>query len=553
MLKRLFIRNYAIIDELELELAEGLSIITGETGAGKSILLGALGLILGKRADTKSLFDSSQKCIIEGRFDIQAYQLQDFFAEHELDYEQELIVRREITPSGKSRSFINDTPANLKVLQTLGTYLIDLHQQFDTLYINDSSFQLELLDALANQREEALNYRRSYRQLLEIEREIEGLEEERRRAAREQDFLSFQVNELREAELAAGELAQLEAEQHLLSNADQIQQVCAAISRLLIEDETSLSDQLSLASSQLSPLAKGNEQFGDIFERFHSLQAEVDALGSELNDLAEGTDHNPERLQEVDQRLGELLRLQQKHGVSSEEELLDIQRELETQLSSFTAIDDDLKNKQERQAKLLASLEKQAKALRKGRQKVAKGFAQEVEQQLATLAMEQAQLVVDFQALDAPGPHGLDEVNFLFTANKGSRLQKIKDAASGGEMSRLALVTKRLVAAAMALPTLIFDEIDSGVSGDVAQKMGHILNDLSQHHQTVVITHSPQVASRADRHFFIYKTEEAGSNRTTTKLRQLNDDERVRAIATMLSQSPPSDSALENARELIRG
>ncbi|MEL6669448.1 MAG: DNA repair protein RecN [Bacteroidota bacterium] len=553
MLKRLSIRNYAIIDELDLELAEGLSIITGETGAGKSILLGGLGLILGKRADTKSLLDPSRKCVVEGCFDIEAYKLRDFFEAHELDYDEELIVRREITPSGKSRSFVNDTPVRLNLLQSLGAFLVDLHQQFDTLYINNGDFQLELLDALADQRSLVSDFRRSYRRYLELNRELEDLQEKQRQATREQDFLSFQVNELREAELQAGEMAQLEAEQHRLSQAEDIQQICSGIARLLTDDETSVGEQLSQASAQLHQLTGKDTQITQLYERLHGLELELQALSEELTDLADGTEGNPQRLQEVDQRLSEILRLLQKHGLQNEAALIEEWQKLEDQLANFTAIDDELAAKTVERDQLLSQLTEMGESIRAGRQHVAPAFASQIVDQLSELAMPEAQLEIDFKPLESPGPHGLDEVNFLFSANRGSRLQRIKDAASGGEMSRLALVTKRLVAAAMALPTLIFDEIDSGVSGDVAQKMGRILKDLSGHHQVVVITHSPQVAGRADRHFFIYKSNQSEDERTTTKLRLLNEDERVRAIATMLSQSPPSDSALENARELIAG
>ena len=551
MIKRLHISNYAIIEELTLDFADGLSIITGETGAGKSIVLGALSLILGGRADTKTLFDDSQKCVIEGRFDIAAYQLQEFFEAHDLDYDPELIIRREITPSGKSRAFINDTPATLKVLQQLGATLIDLHQQFDTLYINNSSFQLQLLDALAGQRSEVEAYQSDYQQLQDTRRRLRQLRDEQAQARREQEFLEFQVNELEEADLRAGEQEELEAEQHRLANADEIKQLTSGAFHFLTEGESSVSDRLMAIAVRLTPLAAGDPQLRGISERFESIRLELDEVASDLEAFGEETEVNPARLEEIEERLNLLYRLQTKHSVKDNEALLEIYNDLSSRLGHFSDLGGNITKLERQEKQLLDRLQQQGSKLRKGREKVAPDFATNVRKQLADLSMGNARLQVDFRPLDQPGPDGLDEVRFLFSANKGGKLQSIKDAASGGEMSRLALVTKSLVASAMALPTLIFDEIDSGVSGDVAQKMGRILTDLSAHHQVVVITHSPQVASRAHRHYFVYKTDKQNADRTITQVRELNKEQRVKAIATMLSQNPPSDSALKNARELI--
>ncbi|THH41283.1 DNA repair protein RecN [Neolewinella litorea] len=551
MIKRLHIRNYAIIEELTLEFATGLSIITGETGAGKSIVLGALNLILGGRADTKTLFDDSRKCVIEGRFDIAAYDLRPFFADNDLDYDAELIIRREITPSGKSRAFVNDTPVNLKVLQELGSTLIDLHQQFDTLYINNSDFQLELLDALAGQREAVRAYRQEYQQLQQVKRRLHQLREEQAQARREQEFLEFQVNELEEANLRENEQESLEAERHRLSNADEIKQLTSGVFHYLTEADESVTDRLLAISVKLTPLAAGDPQLQSISERFESIRLELEEVASDLEAFGEDTDVSPERLEEIEERLNLLYRLQTKHSVKTNGELLEIFRELSACLDHFSDLGGSITKLEKEQEKLQARLVEQGKALRKERQRVAPDFAGKVQRQLGELSMANARLQVDFTPLAQPGAQGLDEVRFLFSANKGGKLQAIKDAASGGEMSRLALVTKSLVASAMELPTLIFDEIDAGVSGDVAQRMGRILTDLSRHHQVVVITHSPQVASRAHRHYFVYKTDKSDADRTITQVRELNGDERVTAIATMLSQNPPSESALKNARELI--
>ena len=551
MIQRLHIRNYAIIEELQLDFADGLSIITGETGAGKSIVLGGLSLILGGRSDSKTLFDDTRKCIIEGRFNIAAYDLKAFFEEQDLDYDDELIIRREITPSGKSRAFVNDTPTNLKVLQQLGSTLIDLHQQFDTLYINNAAFQLELLDALAGQKEQVTTYRKLYTTLQAHQRRLNELNEARAQARREQEFLEFQVNEFGEADLSPGEQEGLEGERHRLSNADEIKQLTSGVFHYLTEGDNAVSDQLTTIAQKLTPLAAGDPKLKELYDRFEGLRLELDEIAADLEAFGEETDINPERLEVVEERLNLLYRLQNKHSVTSVKELIAIYDELSGRLFEFTNLDGEIEKLMTAQEKVRKALLKSGTTLRKGRQKVAPGFSKQVQERLAELSMENAQLVVDFQALEKPGPHGLDEVQFLFSANKGGKLQSIKAAASGGEMSRLALVTKSLVAKAMKLPTLIFDEIDAGVSGDVAQKMGRILTDLSRHHQVVAITHSPQVASRADRHYFVYKQDREDAERTITKVRELNQEERIRSIAVMLSQNPPSDSALENARELV--
>lgn len=551
MIQRLQIQNYAIIEELQLDFASGLSIITGETGAGKSIVLGALSLILGGRTNAKTLFDASRKCIIEGRFDVAGYELRSFFEENDLDYDDEMIIRREVTPSGKSRAFVNDTPTNLKILQELGGTLIDLHQQFDTLYINNPVFQLELLDALAGQKEQADTYRAQYADLQKTRRQLKQLHEEQASARREQEFLEFQSNEFEEAALVVGEQEELESEQHRLSNADEIKQLTTGIFHYLNEGENAVSDQLATIGIKLNALSQGDKQLSNLNERFESLRLELDEIAADLEAFGDEIEADPQRLEEVDERLNVLFRLQTKHSVKTVEELIEIYDELSGKLGHFANLDGEISKLEGKEKKLVAELLRQGNQLRKGRQKVAPGFSKDIQRQLADLSMENARLVVEFTELADPGPHGLDELQFMFSANKGSKLQTIKDAASGGEMSRLALVTKSLVASAMNLPTLIFDEIDSGVSGDVAQKMGKILTELAEHHQVVVITHSPQVASRADRHYFVYKQDKDGVDRTITRVRELNKEERIRSIAVMLSQNPPSDAALSNAKELV--
>jgi DNA repair protein RecN (Recombination protein N) len=549
MIKSLEIRNYALIESLRLEFADGLTIITGETGAGKSILLGALGLVMGKRADTKALYDFSEKCIVEALFDVSAYDLAGYFEAHDLDYAAEVVIRREILPSGKSRAFVNDTPATLPVVQQLSGVLIDLHQQFDALDMHEVSFQLRVLDALAGNKDLLKAYQERYQAFERDRRQLEELKARDARMASEADFLQFQRDELREAQLQAGEQEELEAEQERLANAQEIRQALAGAYQQLVERELSTLDQLDELGQVLSPLEKLGGELRELAERFHGLRLELRDLAGELECQAERTELDPERLAEVQARLDLLYRLQKKHQVTSAEELLNVQAELEGKLKDMGDLSGRIAQLEARLQKEESVLQQQAEALHRRRAARIPDFESEVEGFLALLAMEHARLEVRLQERGDLGPTGTDEVHFYFSANKGGRLQLIKDVASGGELSRLTLVTKSLVADAIPLPTLIFDEIDTGVSGDVALKMGNILRALSDKHQVVSITHSPQIASKADVHYFVFK--EVGEDRTFTRIKRLDREERIHSIATMLSQNPPTESAIENAKELL--
>lgn len=549
MIKRLLIKNYAIIEDLEINFSDGLTIITGETGAGKSILLGALGLVMGKRADTKSLYHEDQKCIVEGVFDISPYDLQPFFTENELDYDQELLVRREINPNGKSRAFVNDTPVNLKVLQSLSSALIDLHQQFDTLDLNQLSFQLKMLDALADNRERLQHYRREYRSYTAHQRQLAELTERDRQAKKEADFVAFQLQELEEAELLPDEQESLEEELNVLNNAEDIKRTLGESFQFLSESEQSVIGQLESIGQALYQLKDFDSKLGQLYERFQGSLVELQDLSTSFEDIAEDVEFNPQRVEEVQGRLDLIYRLQTKHGVQSNAELLEIQDNLQEQIDGFSSLSQEIQELRKTLEAQEARLLDMAKDLSERRKSVVPDFEKKVIKRLAKLSMEHAQLQVEFNLLKDLGPSGWDEVRFLFAANKGSRLQEIREVASGGELSRLALVIKSLVARAIPLPTLIFDEIDSGISGDVALRMGEILRKLSDEHQVVAITHSPQIASKADTHYFVYK--EIKDERTITRVKDLDEDGQIETIAVMLSQHPPSASALENARELI--
>ncbi|WP_421800547.1 DNA repair protein RecN [Haliscomenobacter sp.] len=549
MIKRLHIRNYAIIEYLDIDFARGLTIITGETGAGKSILLGALGLIMGDRADTKSLYNQEEKCIIEGIFDLGAHDLRDFFAENDLDYETEVVVRRELTPSGKSRAFVNDSPVTLKVLQDLSAELIDLHQQFDTLDIHNLSFQLRMIDALAGNKELLLQYRNIYREYSASQRRLSELLNRNEQSTKEMDFIQFQLEEFNKAELVAGEQETWEEELTRLSHAEDIKRTLGMAFDILTENEQSIVGQMQSLSVALVTIGKYAPKLGEYSDRFANMIFELREMSNEFEKVADQTDYDPERIQEVQQRLDLIYRLLKKHTVSSVDELLAIQANLEQQLAGFADLGNEIGALRDKIKVQEEQLYRWADELSDRRQAVIPGYEQKVVDMLTQLAMPYAQLKIENRKLEHLSPTGLDEVQFLFAANRGSRLQQIKDVASGGELSRLALVTKSLVASAIPLPTLIFDEIDSGISGDVALKMGNILRNLSNEHQVVTITHSPQVASKADRHYFVFKVDKP--DRTITNVRLLSDDDRVRAIAVMLSQSPPSESALVNARELL--
>jgi DNA repair protein RecN (Recombination protein N) len=561
MIQRLLIRNYAIIESLEIEFAEGLTIITGETGAGKSILLGALGMILGNRADTKVLYNASEKCVIEGYFDVTAYDLKDFFETHEIDYDQNTVVRRELTPQGKTRSFINDTPVNLGQLREFTGRLVDLHQQFDTLDIHDTSFQRQMIDALAAKAPTKSNghslayplsiYREKFKKWQTDRKQLAEWQEKTERAAREIDFLNYQLEEFNKAELIEGEQSQLENDQECLQNAETIKRNLSAAYQAISEDENALVGQLRSITALVSQVKKYTPSVSRLHERLESLIFELDDIGSELDTIAEDTEYSPERIAEIQNRLDIIYKLQKKHGVSTIEELLSIQTDLQKQLDAFGDLSEDIARLEKTIADQAAELKTLSAELTAKRQAVTPDFEKQVETMLHQLSMENAQLRVQITESKELTATGADDIQFLFAANRGARLMPIKEVASGGELSRLALCTKSLVASAIPLPTLIFDEIDAGVSGDVALKMGHILQNLAGHHQVVVITHSPQVAAKAHKHYFVYKTNVG--DRTYTKVRPLNLDERIRSIATMLSQNPPSASALENARELVAG
>ena len=549
MLRSLKIKNYALIRKVELDFSKGLTIITGETGAGKSIMLGALGLIMGKRADSKSLFDKEKKCVIEAEFKLKDERLKPFFQEQEMDFEKHTVVRRELHPSGKSRSFVNDSPVTLKQLSALSALLIDLHQQFDTLDIHQVDFHVQVVDALADNKDLMRSYITKYRTYQTLLKERVRLLALQEASLKEKDFVSFQLNELLEAGLDPGEQQGLEGELKMLENAGEIKQTLGGIYEQLANSEISVLSQMEALKVAMGPVSKLSPSLESLGERFQSLYFELQEISTDFEQVAESTDIDQQRLQEVRERLDVLYKLQNKHFVASDTELLDIQKGLQDKLDAFVSMDDDLEKVQSSIIQLREELVLDSETLRKKRNAVIPNFEAKVKEQLALLSMEHATFEVRMSVFDEPGPSGMDGMEFMFNANRGGELQSIKDVASGGELARLTLVIKSLVASAIPLPTMIFDEIDTGISGDVALKMGNMLETLAEEHQIVTITHSPQIGAKGKLHYFVYK--EVGENQTYSNIRKLNVDERVGVLAVMLSQDPPSDSAIENAKELL--
>ena len=549
MIKKLLIQNYALIEALELEFPSGLTIITGETGAGKSILLGALGLIMGNRADSRSLFDENKKCVVEAYFSIEKYGLASFFENNEIDYEDDLIIRRELTPAGKSRSFINDTPVNLKMLQDLSAELIDLHQQFDTSDIHDQNFQLKMVDALADNAHLLTKYRKEFREYAALKKQRDEIISMSQASQREIEFLNFQWDELDKANLQLGEEDSLEEELTRLTHAEDIKRILGATFSQLEESETSILTQLSDIAQSLSQVRRFDDVVGRLYERLVTSQIELRELSRDIENRYDVIEYDPDRLKTVQERLDMLNRLLNKHQVANIGELIEFRAKLASRLESFANRNMDIAAIETRISHLQNQLEQVAGVLNERRVAVIPSFEDKIHQRLSLLALENARLEVHCQSVEDLGPNGKDSVFFLFAANRGSRMLPIKDVASGGELSRLALVIKSLVASAIPLPTLIFDEIDAGISGDVALKMGNILRTLSNEHQVITITHSPQVAAKADTHYFVYKEEMP--ERTLTCVKTLDKEGRIFSIASMLSQNPPSAFAIENAKELL--
>ena len=550
MLTHLHIRNYAIIAQLDLDFPTGMTVITGETGAGKSIVLGALGLIMGNRADTKTLMNPDEKCIVEANFDISSYDLKNLFQSLDLDYADELLIRREINPNGKSRSFVNDTPVTLDVLQSLSDELIDIHQQFDTLNLQKPQFQLQVIDALAVNRENVLQYQRIFREYKTLQNELIALVERESNATSEMEFLQFQWNEIAQANVTLGEATQLENELIRLNAGEEIKKATAQIVHGLDESENTTIEAIQSYLTLLNPVKDADADIAEVYSRLFSIKEDLKDINRQLMMISDATEYDQEAIFNTSQRLNTINKLLFKHNVTSDAELLEKQKDIAEKLSNFSSVKHRISEVQTQIRKIEADLHQRANTIGEKRQSIVSKFESNVKALLSDLAMPHANIKVDIAESSELTTTGNQTLRFLFSANKGNALLPVKDVASGGEISRLTLVIKSLVADAMTLPTLIFDEIDMGVSGEVAQKMGRILHELARKHQLITITHSPQIAAKGTNHIFVFK-QDIG-HRTVTSLRTLDQNERLIEIAKMLSGDPPSESAILNAKELLQ-
>lgn len=549
MLQKLSIRNYALIDSLDIEFDKGLNIITGETGAGKSIILGALSLILGQRAESKYFFNQDKKCVIEGSFVLADENLKELFEENDLDFSNESLLRREISIDGKTRSFINDTPVNLSILKQIGEKLIDIHSQHATQEINDADFQLLIVDSLANHQPLLLNYRNGFKKLKQDTSLLKKLTAEADEARNKQDYEQFLFNELEQAKLQEGEQEELEQELERLTYAETIKRALLTASGLINESEPSALQILKEASLQLQGIEKFDPAINVLYERLRSSIIEIKDITDEVSAIEENTLHSADRLEIVNQRLDLFYSLQQKHRLANNTELLAFQKQLEENLNKLLTSDEHIEKLQLEIDQLKKELHKQAGQLSANRKKAIKVVEEQTSSTLKKVGMLNAKLVLDQKALPELNKDGLDEINLLFTANAGQAPAPVNKVASGGELSRLMLAIKALLAKHTSLPTIIFDEIDTGISGEIALKVGEVIADLGKNMQVISITHLPQIAAKGTSHYFVHKNEDKG--KTTTGIRKLKQEERIGIIAEMLSGKNPGASAIENAKELL--
>lgn len=549
MLRRLYVNNYAIISELEVEFTNGLNIITGETGAGKSILIGALGLILGNRADSSVMLDNAGKCRVEGSFHHPDHEsIRQFFLKNDIDPEDEIILRREISATGKSRAFINDTPVNLSQLQELASLLVDLHQQFDTLELGSNRFQMEVMDALAGHEQLLKEYRRSFEAYSSSKKQLELLEGRKAEAMKEYDYHAFLFNELEEASFGANEIENLEAELRLLEHGEQVNAALVKIAAVLDGDEQPVSQLVKTLVNNAESVARYHPQVQAVADRLRSSLVELKDIAADADHMASAISMDPARQQLVADRISLGNRLLKKHHVKSTGELLEVQRVLGERLGNTVSLDNEISKVSAESERQLQQAIKIAATLREGRKKQVSALQKEVGSLLHRVGMPNASLKVDLH--DAPlNDLGTDQVEFLFDGNKSGRFEPLRKVASGGEFSRLLLCIKTLVAGSLSLPVMIFDEIDTGISGEAAKQVGILMKELGTRHQVISITHQPQIAAKAAAHYFVFKASRDGVVRT--QLKRLSDDERVMTIARMMSGEKPSDAALTSARELI--
>ena len=551
MLKHLYIKNFTLIDELDIELYQGFSVITGETGAGKSIILGALGLLLGQRADSKAIKQGAEKCVIEAHFDLSRYGMTDFFEENEIEYDAaDCIVRRELTASGKSRAFINDTPVQLSLLKELGEQLVDIHSQHQNLLLNKQDFQLNVVDIIAGDEKEQQLYQQAYTQYHATEKELSALKESIEQNRQNADFLQFQFEELTQANLAEGEQEELEQKSETMSHSEEIKSALYEADNALSADQTGVVGSLRTALSAIRQIEKVLPDASELVERLDSSYIELKDIAQEISSQMEHVDFDPAELDAINNRLDKLYDLEKKYHVETVEELITKRDELKIQLGRIENSDEALAELQQKLAAQLTQAQKAAEILTQMRTKAAKQIEKEMQGRLMPLGMPNVKFSIEMnkEPLNASGQ---DKVAFLFSANTSTPLQPISQVASGGEIARVMLSLKAMISGAVKLPTIIFDEIDTGVSGKTAEKMAEIMQEMGHHERQVIsITHLPQIAALGSAHYKVEKEETAKG--TISRMRKLSDDERVLEIAQMLSGSNVSEAAISNAKQLLK-
>jgi DNA repair protein RecN (Recombination protein N) len=550
MLKKLSIQNYAIIDALETSFLPGMNSVTGETGAGKSIIMGALGLILGGRADTSVLVNKGKKCIVEGIFGTDTKtEIRKFLAANNLDAEEELVLRREIAVNGKSRAFINDTPVNLDQLRQLSSLLVDLHQQFDSLQLGENDFQRQVLDALAGHQDTINEYRTGYFHWRNLQKELDELKQRKQQFDKETDYNRFQFHELDEAAFRENEIEETDAELKLLNHAEAIKTALASVVQELKESENPVVQQLKILINRLYDYSSFHPQLAELIQRLQSAQVELQDIAGDLSSISHEVNYDADKIERLNERLALGYKLMKKHGVKNTAELLAVQMQLEEKLQAVLNIDEEIQKKEKAFAESRQALFRLANNISEARKKQVKPLEEKVNKLLAQVGMPNAMIKVKVEIKDELGPYGADEIEFLFDANRSNQFLAVSKVASGGELSRLMLCIKSLVVQKLDMPTLIFDEIDTGISGEAARQVGIIMKNLSASRQVVCITHQPQIAGKADAHFLVYKENVNGSVKTNIRL--LTGEERITAIAKMLSGEKTTSAALENAREMV--
>lgn len=550
MLRSLFIQNYALIDKLDIDFENGFSVITGETGAGKSIILGAIGLLLGQRADVKAIRNGATKCVIEAHFDIASYQLQTLFDENEWEYEDECIIRRELSVTGKSRAFVNDSPASLAQIKELGELLVDVHSQHQNLLLSNEGFQIKALDVIVHNEQLLTEYRSLYNEWKKAKQQLALLVEEADKNRADEDYYRYQVEQLENAHLVDGEQEELEEESDILNHAEEIKAQLYKVEQITMSDDMSLLHGLKECVNAMQALNNVYPDSSELSDRLESCYIELKDIAEEVASKNERIEFNPSRLEEVTDRLNLIYSLQQKYHANSISELLSLQEEFATKLSAISSSDETIQQLQKQVDKLFAEVIAKADCLSKQRKSASEVIEKQMCEQLALLGMPNVQFRVDFAKRKEPNLLGMDSVNFLFSANKNATLQNISSVASGGEIARVMLTIKALIAKEVKLPTIIFDEIDTGVSGEIADRMATIMMEMGEaNRQVISITHLPQIASKGKVHYKVFKQD--SETETNSNIRRLTDEERINEVAQMLSGATLTEAALHNAKALL--